>query len=90
MQVANASAERATLLAKTYHNKLTTNPNERSHLYQVVLMLQKKNFRQAEIYTTENKLSRWQYIAKSTLNETCCDIKIYHNQKLYKLFFVCL
>ena len=42
MQVVNDSAERAILLAKTYHNKLTTNPNERSHLYQVVLMLQKK------------------------------------------------
>ena len=43
MQVANDSAEKAILLAKTYHNKLTTNPNERSHLYQVVPMLRKKN-----------------------------------------------
>ena len=39
MQVVNDFAERAILLAKTYHNKLTTNPNERSHLYQVVPML---------------------------------------------------
>ena len=34
MQVVNASAERAILLAKTYHNKLTTTSNQRSHLYQ--------------------------------------------------------
>ena len=26
--------KKAILLAKTYHDKLTTNPNERSHLYQ--------------------------------------------------------
>ena len=42
MQVVNDSAERAILLAKTYLNKLTTNPNERSHLYQVVPILQRK------------------------------------------------
>ena len=29
MQVVNDSAEKNTLLAKTYHNKLTTNPNRR-------------------------------------------------------------
>ena len=33
MQVVNDSAERSILLAKIHHNKLTTNPNERSHLY---------------------------------------------------------
>ena len=38
MQAVNDFAERAILLAKTYHNKLTTNPNEISHLYQVVPM----------------------------------------------------
>ena len=43
MQVVNDSAERAILLAKTYHNKLTTNPNERSDLYQVVPMLRRKS-----------------------------------------------
>ena len=42
MQVVNDSAERAILLAKTYCNKLSTNPNKRSHLYQVVSMLRKK------------------------------------------------
>ena len=42
MHVANDSAERAILLAITYHNKLTTNPNERSYLYHVVPMLQRK------------------------------------------------
>ena len=42
MQIVNDSAERAILLVKTYHNKLTTNPNERSHLYQVVPMLRRK------------------------------------------------
>ena len=42
MQVVNDSAERAILLAKTYLNKLTTNPNERSDLYLVVSMLQRK------------------------------------------------
>ena len=42
MQVVNDSAERAILLAKTYRNKLSTNPNKRSHLYQVVSMLRKK------------------------------------------------
>ena len=42
MQVVNDSAVRAILLAKTYHNKLTTNLNERSHLYQVVPMQQRK------------------------------------------------
>ena len=49
-------------------------------------------------YRTENKLSSWHYIAKSTLNEKCCDIKIHHNQKLYndyciifdqKMFLIC-
>ena len=43
MKVVNCSAERAMLLTKTYHNKLTTNPNERSHLYQVVPTLRRKN-----------------------------------------------
>ena len=47
-----------------------------------------ENSRQAEIYTTENKLSRWHYIGKSTLNGKGCHIKIYHSQKLYELFFV--
>ena len=42
MQVVNDFAERAILLAKTYHNKLTTNPNERSHLFQEVPMLRWK------------------------------------------------
>ena len=42
MQVVYDSAERAILLAKIYHNKLTTNPNETSHLYQVVPMLRRK------------------------------------------------
>ena len=42
MQVVNDSAEITILLAKTYHKKLTTNPNERSHLYQVVLKLERK------------------------------------------------
>ena len=42
MQVVNDSAERAISLAKTYHKKLTANPNERSHLYQVVPMLRRK------------------------------------------------
>ena len=42
MQIVNDSAERAILLAKTYLNKLTTNPNERSDLYLVVSMLQRK------------------------------------------------
>ena len=42
MQVVNDSAERAILLAKTYHSKLTTNPNETSHLYQVRPMLRRK------------------------------------------------
>ena len=42
MQVVNDSAERAVLLVKTYHNKLTTNPNERPHLYHVVSMLRRK------------------------------------------------
>ena len=42
MQVVNDSAERPIFLAKTYHNNLTTNPNERSHLYQVVPMLRRK------------------------------------------------
>ena len=42
MQVVNDSAERAILLAKTYHNKSTINPNKKSHLYQVVPMQQRK------------------------------------------------
>ena len=42
MQDVNDSAERAILLAKTYHNKLTTNSNQRSHLYQVIPMLRRK------------------------------------------------
>ena len=42
MQVVNDSAERAILLAETYHNKLTTNPNARSHFYQEVPMLRRK------------------------------------------------
>ena len=42
MQVVNDSAERAILLAKTYRNKLTPNPNKRSHFYQKVSMLRKK------------------------------------------------
>ena len=58
MQVVNDSAERTILLAKIYHNKLTTNPNKRSRLYQEVSMLLTKNSRQAEIYTIENKLGR--------------------------------
>ena len=36
------SAERAILLAKTYYDKLTTNPNERPYLKQVVPMLPRK------------------------------------------------
>ena len=43
MQVVNDSAERALLLAKTYHKKLTSaNQNQSSHLYQVVPMLRRK------------------------------------------------
>ena len=42
MQVVNDTAERAILLAKTYHSKLTTNPNETSHLHQVLPMLRRK------------------------------------------------
>ena len=42
MQVVYDSAERAILLANTNHDKLTTNLNEKSHLYQVVPMLRKK------------------------------------------------
>ena len=42
MQVVNDSAERAILLAKTYLNKLTTNPNKRSHVYHMVPMQQRK------------------------------------------------
>ena len=42
MQVVNDSAERAISLAKTYHNKLIANRNERSHLYQAVPMLRRK------------------------------------------------
>ena len=42
MQIVNDSAERAILLAKTYLNKLTTNPNKRSRLYQVVPMMRWK------------------------------------------------
>jgi len=42
LQVTNDAAERAILLAKTYHNKLTTAPAQRSNLYQVVPELRKK------------------------------------------------
>ena len=42
MQVVNNSAERAMLLVKIYHNKLTTSPNQRSPLNQVVPMLRRK------------------------------------------------
>ena len=42
VQVVNDSAERAILLAKICHNNLTTNPNEKSHLYQVVPMPRRK------------------------------------------------
>ena len=42
MQVVNDSAERTILLAKSYHNKLTTNPNERFRLQQVVPLLRRK------------------------------------------------
>ena len=91
MQVVNDSAESAILLAKTYHNKLTTNPNEKSHLYQMVptwYPLRRKipDKRKSTLTNVVDDINT----AKSTLNEKCCDIKTYHNQKLYKLFFVCL
>ena len=57
MQVLNDSAKRAILLAKTYHNKLTTT-QMKNHIYtKWYTHAAKKNSRQAEIYTTENKLS---------------------------------
>ena len=56
MQVVYDSAEIAILLAKIYHNKLTTNQNERSHLYQVVPMQQRKIPDKRK--STQNKLSR--------------------------------
>ena len=42
MQVINDPAERAILLAKTCHNKLTTDSAEKSQLYQVLLVMRKK------------------------------------------------